>query len=1090
MLTIGSAFIIADGSAPSSLIVQGGSSLNVNGAINGDGTSGTRFGTIDVEGSLTSGASGYINSSNFTIGNTGIFNVNFNGANQTQSWWFQSIGPDGIFSINEASTINYSASANQNIGALTYGNLSLRSPTASSTKTLQAGNTLNVGGNLLINSSNVTFNSNANSETINIGGNLVDNGTWLPSQIVAFDGVNVQSIGGNSVTSFNGGLRISNTTQVILSNTGIAINGELDIDPGCTFNPDDQDVTVLGNMRVDGTLLAGSDRGFIFNGTTNYFGFGSRNFNDFTITPTGTVTGPANQTLTVAGSFINNGAFNNNNGTINMTGIGGRTIGGTNETVFNLLNVSGGTVSNNNPQVKVSEGITIGSNTTLDADGTGSGTFTLLSIASDETAYVGIIPSSSSITGNVTAQRFFSAGRFYRYLGSPVQNTTVADWQQEFPITGTFADPSTGTFDGIALISDESSLFFWNATTSDYVAYPTIGSAASNLIVSGRGYTPFIRNNSGTIVGAVTGVLNQKVVTLPVAFDTAPPDGNSWNLVANPYAAPINWDAAAWTKTNIANELHVPLTSGGFATYIAGVGNNGGSQYVASGQAFWVRATAASPTLTARENIKSVAEDPTYFRTAPIQQLKIELSHEESKDAIVFALRDEATFGFDEQFDAKRLLNSSDLGYTLSTAAADGAMLKISSIPKSIVGSCSMEIELKFENVIKTGQFEFSFMQLSDILPYYTVSFEDNFTGTRIDLKEDVSYEFEVNQNAQSKASDRFKLILSSEKQLNATFEVNSKDICTSEESAIVNITNAEVGVTYYLLNDTDTLATKIASSSTLDFTIPSANLAIGENVLDIALSNGNCSNALVAEAIEIMVSQVAVIQAIDNLNTCKGQSVELNVSSDIVASSYSLLVDGKVINTSSNGIFNLSPDSTTTYTVIAQNETSCPSNEVVFTAFVSSLDQPNIIPNGNVLETSVEGDSYQWFLEGDLIAGEGKNMLVVSNDGNYQVEVSKSGCTKLSDGYFFQQRVTSTAQKMLNQIQIYPNPVFDEIQLDNTLEEVDLIVFTVEGKFIFEQKLRKGSNKLNMSTLESGIYLIKLSTANGESVTNRIIKD
>jgi len=1082
--------IIDNNSTSANFTTNASTELIVNGAINGDGSNSSRFNAVTINGLARIRANGYINSTDITLGALAELNVAFAGPDQQQGWWFQTTGPNGAFDLDALSTVVYSASADQSVGALEYGNLSLLSPVSASTKSLQTGNTLIIQGDLIINSANVTFNTFSNIQNISIGGDLVDNGTWEPSQLVIFDGVTAQTISGNAEVIFNGGVRISNTDEVILSNIGMDINGELDIDPGCTLNPFDQNVNISGDMRIDGTLLAGSDRGFIFDGTTNYFGSGSRNFNDFTITSSGNVTGPAAQLLSIAGSFTNDGVFDNNDGTIDMTGIGSRAIDGSSETLFNLLNVSGGTINNNNPSVKISEGITIGSSTVLDADGSGSGTFTLISTASDQTAYVGVIPSSSSITGNVTAERYFSPGRFFRYLGSPVLSTTVADWQEEFPITGTFSDPSTGTFDGIALISDNPSLFFWDAAISDYEAYPTSGTAASNPVVSGRGYVPFIRNNTTNIIGAVTGVLNQQNASLPVAFDPAAPGGDSWNLVANPYAAPVDWDEASWTKTNIANEVHVPLTSGGFATYIAGVGNNGGSQYVASGQAFWVRATAASPVLATTENIKSVSQEPTYFRTIPIEQLKIELSHDDKKDAVVLALRDEATFDFDDQFDAKRLLNLNDFGYTLSIGAADENILKISSIPKTIDDNCLIEIPLLFEDVTLSGAFVFSFTQISQILPYYSLQFEDTFTGTLIELNADASYSFEVNEEALSKASDRFKLIVNADKALNTSLEVNAENSCADEDNASINISNAEVGVTYYLLNASDTLASETAVSSSLVLNIPSDGLSIGNNLLDIALSKGACSSAFIAEAIDVTVSQTPVIQSLENMYNCKGESAEINVNADIEASSYSLLKDGKVILTSMDGSFNIIADTTTTYSVIAQNETSCPSNEVVFTVFVSNLEQPTVVPNGNVLEASVKGVNYQWFYEGVLIEDENNAMIVVSRDGNYQVEVSNTGCTKLSDGYFFQQQVTSITQKELNEIKIYPNPVLDKMQLENTLDELDLAVMTIDGRFIFRKSLEIGINNVDMSFLDAGLYLIRLDNSNGESVTNRIIKD
>ncbi|HLA64447.1 MAG TPA: T9SS type A sorting domain-containing protein, partial [Rhodothermales bacterium] len=78
---------------------------------------------------------------------------------------------------------------------------------------------------------------------------------------------------------------------------------------------------------------------------------------------------------------------------------------------------------------------------------------------------------------------------------------------------------------------------------------------------------------------------------------TAANDG--WNLLGNPYAATMNWDAAGWTRTNVSSAIYVwdPAT----AQYRTWNGTTGslGSGLVAPAQAFWVQTTAAAPALAA-----------------------------------------------------------------------------------------------------------------------------------------------------------------------------------------------------------------------------------------------------------------------------------------------------------------------------------------------------------------------------------------------------------------------------------------------------------------------------------------------------------
>src|SRR5690606_24803855 len=142
-----------------------------------------QFGTVSVNGTLTLGTAGYVNSNTFSLGSSATLNIAFNGANQTQGWWYQSTEPTTL-NLNSGSTVSYTANAAQNIYATTYGNLSLTS-SSSVTKTL-AGNGLAIAGNLMV-GTNVTF---------------------APSSEVEFTGTLAQSISGGGTLTFNGGLAV------------------------------------------------------------------------------------------------------------------------------------------------------------------------------------------------------------------------------------------------------------------------------------------------------------------------------------------------------------------------------------------------------------------------------------------------------------------------------------------------------------------------------------------------------------------------------------------------------------------------------------------------------------------------------------------------------------------------------------------------------------------------------------------------------------------------------------------------------------------------------------------------------------------
>jgi len=296
--TFDSNFSIQDASSPATSIidVNSGAIMNVNLAINGDGTTTSRFNRMDINGTVTASASSYINTNTFNLNSTGVFNVLFNGVDQTEGWWHTTISP-GTLSLDASSTIIFNANADQAMPAISYGNLSLSS-TGAANKTLEGTGNFIVNGTFTVSSSSITFNSNAgSSNNLDFRGDIINFGSWgtLVNTNLRLNGSSAQDISGGNPINIQGlNVVVDNAAGVTVSN-GLTMDRNLVLTNGTftqtsgatTFNGSslqtisgngsasfvnlniDNDLDNEGNVSVAGIITLGSGVVFDADGAPN-----------------------------------------------------------------------------------------------------------------------------------------------------------------------------------------------------------------------------------------------------------------------------------------------------------------------------------------------------------------------------------------------------------------------------------------------------------------------------------------------------------------------------------------------------------------------------------------------------------------------------------------------------------------------------------------------------------------------------------------------------------------------------------------------------------------------------------------------------
>lgn len=374
-----------------------------------------------------------------------------------------------------------------------------------------------------------------------------------------------------------------------------------------------------------------------------------------------------------------------------------------------------------------------------------NGFLTLLSSAT-KTACIASIEGTGTITGDVMFQRFVRSGRLYRYMSFPLQGVRVIDLQNNHvPVTGSFAGASTG-FPG------NPSLFHYQEP-EEWLPYPTISNMEQFEL--GKGYAVFMRDETSSKVLKFSGPIHQGNFNFTLQSGSTDPVVG-WNLLGNPYAAPVQW-GKNWIASGVNANVYVrdnEYPGGRFLVWDGvATGDLEFAGLIAQGQSFWVKSVEENAQLVIQENSKGNTQAELY-RTREennLLGLTITLQQGELIDRTYLKLVPEASTKFIPMSDAVKQRNGY---YNLSVRTADSVYLAIKNLPDS----CESRFDLSIQDA-KPGNYTLYFSG-SIFEANKNVYLVDTKLDSTITINSNELYSFSITEDNLLTQADRFKVII------------------------------------------------------------------------------------------------------------------------------------------------------------------------------------------------------------------------------------------------------------------------------------------------------------------------------------------
>jgi len=231
----------------------------------------------------------------------------------------------------------------------------------------------------------------------------------------------------------------------------------------------------------------------------------------------------------------------------------------------------------------------------------------------------------------------------------------------------------------------------------------------------------------------------------------------------------------------------------------------------------------------------------------------------------------------------------------------------------------------------------------------------------------------------------------------------------------------------------------------------------------------------------------------VNNLEFCNGESGVLTASG---ADSYAWSPATALSATTGNSV-TANPTETITYMVIGTDVNTCSDTARATVTVYPIPAKPTITgsdlntENPKLTSSSTVGN--QWFKNGTSIAGATGQVLNVTADGSYTVQVTTNGCESPLSNAFVIVIVGLDEDNVVRSSRIYPNPATDNIQFDRKGFlpgiEIEVKLYDLTGRLQATKILMDSDAPLDIKGLAKGQHIF-VARQNNVVVVQKFIKN
>lgn len=365
----------------------------------------------------------------------------------------------------------------------------------------------------------------------------------------------------------------------------------------------------------------------------------------------------------------------------------------------------------------------------------------ILESFSNEVAAASLIHYSYSGAGISQMKLYLSGGtasggaNIWHYISTPITGVTSASFNT-LNLARYVESLSTPTDNYTGWIAYDGYQYSSGATLSAY---------AFNTLSVTLGYT---YHSASDATFTFTGPVNINTLNANLTY-SGTSDFQGYNLIGNPFGSCINWDllVTGGGLRSVDNAIYF-TNRGRIASYVGGIGADGGSGTIPPLQGFFVKASSPLGRVTFNSGAIRVHNDEQlrYKKKSSgnnlgssdtISFVRLKLHNSAESTDMVVRFNKKATSGTDKEYDAFKFSKTS--GGLNIWSTSNGSDYSINGLPFPVT---TIEIPLGV-NIASDGQYKISLAEINK-LDNYSMKLKDLVTNSIVDLKSGESVDLSI----------------------------------------------------------------------------------------------------------------------------------------------------------------------------------------------------------------------------------------------------------------------------------------------------------------------------------------------------------